>query len=105
MISADYVKKAVAVAVMSFLTVFVSAICLINFSDAQLLDALYEAVSATATVGLTRNFTPFVNIWGKLVIVATMYFGRVGPISFALMLNLKKNNNIIKNPYEDISVG
>ena len=104
-ISADYVKKAVAVAVMSFLTVFVSAICLINFSDAQLLDALYEAVSATATVGLTRNFTPFVNIWGKLVIIATMYFGRVGPVSFALMLNLKKNNNIIKNPYEDISVG
>jgi hypothetical protein len=35
-----------------------------------------------------------------------MYFGRVGPISLAVALNLRKQNtSIIKNPTEDIRVG
>ena len=43
---------------------------------------------------------------GKLIIIGTMYLGRVGPISLALALNSsKKKTNIIKNPTEEISVG
>ena len=67
---------------------------------------LYETVSATATVGLTRDLTPRLNSVGKAVIIGTMYLGRVGPISLALALNSsKKKANIIKNPTEEISVG
>jgi Trk-type K+ transport system membrane component len=41
-----------------------------------------------------------------LIITATMYFGRVGPISLAVALNFKKQNtSIIKNPTEDVRVG
>ena len=70
------------------------------------LDILYEAVSATATVGLTRDLTPNLNAVGKAIIIGTMYLGRVGPISLALALNSsKKKQNLIKNPTEDISVG
>jgi trk system potassium uptake protein TrkH len=75
-------------------------------SNADILDILYETVSATATVGLTRNLTPSLNVFGKLIIIATMYFGRVGPISLAIAFNLKKENqNIVKDPIENISVG
>ena len=84
----------------------ISTILLICVTDAPFLDILYEAVSATATVGLTRNLTPSLNAAGKLIIIATMYLGRIGPISLAVALNMKKENkNIIKNPTEDISVG
>ena len=70
------------------------------------LDIVYETVSATATVGLTRNLTPYLSSAGKAVIIATMYLGRVGPISLALALNSsKKQRNLIKNPTEEISVG
>ncbi len=100
------IAKALAVVSMSFLTVFVSTILLSLFSKASALDILYETVSATATVGLTRNFTVSLNSIGKLIIIATMYLGRIGPISLAIAFNLKKENkNIIKNPFEDISVG
>ena len=52
------------------------------------------------------NLTGSLNTIGKIIIIATMYFGRVSPISLAVALNLKKQNpNIIKNPVEDISVG
>ena len=105
-ISRQAVNKAVAVTAMSFGILFVSTLLLSVVTDANSLDVLYETVSATATVGLTRNLTPSLNSAGKTVIIATMYLGRVGPISLALALNSsKKQQNIIKNPTEEISVG
>lgn len=105
-ISKQTVNKAVAVATMSFAIMFASTILLSAVSGADTLDVLFETVSATATVGLTRDLTPSLNAAGKAIIIATMYLGRVGPISLALALNSnKKNHNIIKNPTEDISVG
>ena len=105
-ISKQAVNKAVAVTAMSFSILFVSTLLLSAVTDADALDILYETVSATATVGLTRNLTPFLNSAGKAIIIGTMYLGRVGPISLALALNSsKKHQNIIKNPTEEISVG
>ena len=105
-LSKEAVSKAVAVVCTSFIIMFVSTTLLSAVVEADFLDILYETVSATATVGLTRNLTASLNTAGKLIIIATMYFGRVGPISLAFALNVKKKNpNIIKNPVEDISVG
>jgi len=105
-ISKQAVNKAVAVTMMSFAIMFISTILLSAVSDADALDVLFETVSATATVGLTRNLTPYLNTAGKIIIIGTMYLGRVGPISLALALNSgKKYKNIIKNPTEEISVG
>lgn len=102
------INKAVAVAGVSFAVVFVSTVLLSAVTDKSVIDILYETVSATATVGLTRNVTAFLDIWGKLIIIVTMYLGRIGPISLALAFALRKkskNQNIIKNPTETISVG
>ena len=105
-ISQKAVKKAIAVAGTSFVIMFVSTILLSLVTDAQVIDILYETVSATATVGLTRNLTSSLNVWGKFIIIATMYLGRIGPITLAIALNTKKDKqNIVKTPYEDISVG
>ena len=85
---------------------FTSTVLLAAVVDANALDIMYETVSATATVGLTRNLTPSLNLCGKMIIIATMYLGRVGPISLLIAFNIKKEKkNIIKNPTEEISVG
>lgn len=105
-ISKHAFNKAVAVTVMSFGILFISTLLLSAVTDADALDILYETVSATATVGLTRNLTGSLNHAGKIIIIGTMYLGRVGPISLALALNSsKKKTNIIRNPTEEISVG
>lgn len=105
-ISKQVIRKAVAVTGMSFAIMLLSTVLLLTVTDAQMLDVLYETVSATATVGLSRNLTPFLNLAGKAIIIATMYFGRIGPISLAIAFNVKKElSNNIKNPTEDISVG
>lgn len=105
-LSKDAVSKSVAVICTSFFIMFISTLALSAVTNASFIDIIYETASATATVGLTRNLTASLNTIGKAVVIATMYFGRVGPISLAVALNLKKQNpNIIKNPVEDISVG
>ena len=105
-ISEGSVKKAVAVAV-TFLTICsASTILLMATSSISALDAVYETVSATATVGLSRNITATLNAFGKLIIIVTMYFGRVGPISLAVALGSKnESQNVISEPTEDISIG
>lgn len=105
-IAKQAISKAAAVVSMSFIIMFVSTVLLSVVTNGDALDIVYETVSATATVGLTRNLTPGLNLWGKLIIICTMYLGRVGPISLAIAFSTKKENrNIIKNPTEDISVG
>ncbi len=105
-ISAQAIKKAMAVFCMSFAVMAISTLLLSFVSNAELLDVIYETVSATATVGLTRGFTQELNTLGKIIVIATMYLGRVGPISLAIVFNAKKGGkNIIENPVEEISVG
>lgn len=98
--------KAVSVAGMSFVMMFISALALGAVTEAPAIDIVYESVSAIATVGLTRGVTPLLNIWGKIIIIFTMYIGRIAPISLAVVFGSKKEvTNIIKNPTENISVG
>ena len=105
-ISKQTVDKAVAVTVMSFGILFLSTLLLAAVTQADALDILYETVSATATVGLSRNLTARLNEAGKIIVIGTMYLGRVGPISLALALNTnRRSNNLVKNPTEEISVG
>ena len=105
-ISEDSIKKALAV-VVAFVTICtISCILLLATSNASLLDVVYETVSATATVGLSRNMTASLNTFGKIIVIITMYFGRVGPISLAVAFGRKnENQNAITEPVENISIG
>ena len=105
-ISTEILKRSVAVFVVSLLTVIGSTFLLIIFNGGEFIDVLYETVSATATVGLSRNYTSTLNTMGKIIIILTMYLGRVGPISLAFVLGVNKSKeNLIENPVEEISVG
>ena len=100
------VNKAAAVTCMSFAILFLSTVLLAAVTEGDMLDIVYETVSATATVGLTRNLTASLGTAGKLILIATMYLGRISPISFAIaFVTAKDNQNIIKNPTEEIHVG
>lgn len=103
----DALRKSVAVVGMSFLIAAVSTLLLAAVTpDRELADILYETVSATATVGLSRNLTPTLTTAGKLIVAVTMYLGRVGPISLAVAFGVtREKQNIVNNPTEPVSVG
>ena len=105
-ISDDSIRKAVAVVVMFSVVMLTSIIFLSLSTDAPAIDVIYESVSATATVGLSKNLTSSLNLIGKIIIIATMYFGRIGPISLAVALGSKnESQNVISEPTEEISIG
>ncbi|MBQ9113958.1 MAG: TrkH family potassium uptake protein, partial [Clostridia bacterium] len=105
-LSSDSIRKAIAVAMTFMLVTLTSIILLALATEASIIDVIYESVSATATVGLSRNFTASLNSMGKIIIIATMYFGRVGPISLAVALGSKnESQNVISVPTEEINIG
>jgi trk system potassium uptake protein TrkH len=105
-VSSRTVSKALAVVAMSSMILFVSTVLLAAVTDASAMDLLYETVSATATVGLSRNLTSTLGVAGKWILIATMYLGRVGPISLAVAFRVrKKDPNVVRDPEEEISVG
>ncbi len=108
-LTSDAVKKAVGVTMMNSAIIFIATLLLACdpvTANVSLLDLIYETVSATSTVGLSMDLTPTLSYFGKLVITAAMYLGRVGPISLAIAFSTKKQvQNVIREPVEEISVG
>ena len=68
---------------------------------------LYEVISAVGTVGLTRGLTPMLNAAGKLIIIAVMYCGRIGPVTLAMAITVRMNaaQKQIRFPEEKIMIG
>ena len=62
-----------------------------NANGFTMSDIMFEAGSALGTVGLTTGVTPFLTTAGKMIIIATMLVGRLGPLTLlaALTFNLK----------------
>lgn len=101
-----YVKKALAVFFFSFTTLMVSTIALSLTMNRDLVDLLFETSSALGTVGLSRALTTELTTAGKIIILITMYLGRIGPISLALALNISKNKSCrVQMPSSKVIVG
>jgi len=74
-------------------------------SDFAVEDIMFETASALGTVGLSAGITPHLTAAGKLIIIATMLIGRLGPLTLlaSLMFNLKPAG--YDYPSEPIIVG
>ena len=83
-VSQDMMRKSSAVVFVSMVTVFVMTTALIAESGVHLTSALFEVTSALGTVGLSRALTPDLDTLGRLIIIFSMYLGRIGPISMAI---------------------
>lgn len=89
-ISDETIRRCVAIVVFSLSTLFLLTMALLAVEHSNFLDTLYEMTSAIATVGLSRGLTGTLGPVGKLIVTATMYLGRIGPITFALAFNSRK---------------
>lgn len=66
---------------------------------------VFEVVSAFGTTGLTAGITPLLTSAGKLVIVLTMFAGRVAPLLLALYLQRPVRPWNVRYPPEELSMG
>lgn len=103
-IRSDVVSKALALTTTSLLWIGFVIFCLTITEDAPFLTLVVETVSAFGTVGLSVNFTASLSIIGKLLIMATMILGKVGPLTLLFALGQAQPAKI-GYPHEDVAIG
>ncbi|MEW6573518.1 MAG: TrkH family potassium uptake protein [Bacillota bacterium] len=72
--------------------------------DQRFLPLLFEGVSAFGTVGLSTGITPELTSVGRVVIIMTMFVGRLGPLTVAFAL-AERRRAAFRHPEEQIIVG
>jgi trk system potassium uptake protein TrkH len=95
-IPVEQVNRALAVAFLSGSLVVLVTLLLCLTEAADFLTLLFETVSAFGTVGLSMGITPKLSTLGRLLIIGTMYAGRVGPLTlvFALTQSRRPQNGV-----------
>jgi trk system potassium uptake protein TrkH len=99
------IAKAVAVAVISAGLIMSVTLAMTLTEEAPLINILFEVTSAFGTVGLSTGITPTLSAAGKLLIIGTMFAGRVGTLTLVLSLALKKRNGKLQYPEGKVIIG
>lgn len=98
------VYRTLVIAVLSMLAVgicFTVLYCSMPVSDgsagSDAMQCLFESVSAFSTTGLSAGTTAAASVTGRVILIITMFIGRVGPVSLimSLVLNSNKRKNIV----------
>lgn len=102
-IDTDTVVRADSIFVLYVILISSAAMILSVSENTFFVNALFEVVSAAATVGFSTGITPGLSSVGKLTIIFTMYIGRIGPLTLAYAV-AKKSRQLYEYPREDISL-
>ncbi|UTL71808.1 TrkH family potassium uptake protein [Bacillus halotolerans] len=86
--------KALAVSVISLFIVFIGIFALTITEQAPFIQVVFETFSAFGTVGLTMGLTPELTTAGKCIIIAIMFIGRIGPLTFVFSFAKTEKSNI-----------
>ena len=104
--SKELVYKAFTLAFIAMTIVIgVTLVLSITESNENFLDLLYESTSAFATVGITTGVTQRLSSIGKVIIMITMYCGRVGPLTLAFAITRRRRKAKYKYPEGKILIG
>ena len=105
-ISFDSVNKALLIFLFSVSVIFLSVFALaISDGDKSILDLAFEEVSAFATVGLTRGITADLSSTGRIIIMISMFVGRVGLLTLGYALSKRTISSDYKYPKAKIIIG
>jgi trk system potassium uptake protein TrkH len=66
---------------------------------------LFETFSALGTVGLSTGITPSLSVAGRLIIIAAMFVGRLGPLTFVSVLTARQQPVKYRYPKDIIRIG
>ena len=101
----DMVRKASAVLTVSLFVVLFATWLILMTHEADLDPVLFEVISAFATCGLSQDFTGELHLFGKLVIIAVMFWGRLGALTIILALAQQQPRQLVVYPEEPILIG
>lgn len=101
----EMLRKSSVIALLSALVVFIGTflLCVLE-PEYDFIQLLFEVVSAFGTVGLSTGITPDLSVAGKLVIILTMYTGRLGAFTL-LSVWINRPEPSVRYTEEQIMIG
>ena len=69
------------------------------------IDLLFESVSAAGTVGLSTGLTADLSKWGHIILIGSMFLGRVGPLTLALYMAQSRDRDLYRYAKERVTIG
>lgn len=99
------VYKAVTIALLAVAFVVTMATALSFVERGTFIASLFEVVSAFGTVGLSTGITPSLSSLGRIIIMLTIFTGRVGLLTVAFALTRRLQPAALRYPEERIYVG
>ena len=89
-IPTEVVSQAFLIAILALAVVCVQTFLMcIAEPELDFMKLLFETVSAFGTVGLSTGITPDLNAGAKLILITTMFIGRLGPLTMATVWSFK----------------
>lgn len=107
-LTSDNLTRAALFFVKAVFIVFLSIFLLIYFESGKgfsQLDIIFECFSALGTVGLSTGLTSSLSITGKLVIIGTMFAGRVGLFALIMPMNIRSKDRFVDYPKGEVLIG
>ncbi|WP_341962724.1 TrkH family potassium uptake protein [Planococcus maritimus] len=103
-IPSNLLERSLAIVFISITAIFLGILTLSYTENAPFEWIVFEAFSAFGTVGLSMGLTGELSFTGKIVIMALMFIGRIGPVTFAFAL-ARQQTEKIRHPKGDIFTG
>ncbi|MED1800916.1 TrkH family potassium uptake protein [Brevibacillus porteri] len=98
-------KSLTLIMIAQFIVLVMTMILSVTETGARFEMILFEVTSAFATTGLSMGLTPSLTPIGKILIVITMFTGRVGPLTIAFALAQRKQKEYFRYPKGKITIG
>ncbi|MBT5855284.1 hypothetical protein HOH87_01455 [bacterium] len=99
------VMKAMSIIMLFLLVIMMAFYGLLLTEILDFFPVMFETVSAMGTVGYSLDTTRLLTDSGKWIVIALMFFGRVGPLTIAFALARKRSKPNYKYPEEQILLG
>ncbi len=100
-----FALRALAILAVAVFALTVTELLLSPHEKKLFIDIVFETFSAFGTVGLSLNFTPYLSAAGKVIIILTMFAGRVGMAALAVSVPSRLPKRIVDIPEEEVLVG
>ncbi len=101
----DIVNKALSIIILAFMFLAVFGLILMFTEKGNPVHILFELVSAFGTVGLSAGITSDLTTIGKIIIMITMFIGRIGPLTLALAIGQRRESIAYEYPEEAVMIG
>ncbi|MBN2072330.1 MAG: Trk family potassium uptake protein, partial [Actinobacteria bacterium] len=97
--------RALTLTIIALIVIILATMGILAFEKCTFNNALFEAVSAFGTVGLSTGITPTLSTGSKIILILSMFIGRIGISTLSLAIAIRGTVDKMTYPEDSITIG